>query len=71
MATRNNIEKLAKKLVNRKKGRIRYYTFSTRLKYNERNELLTWCRVFKITPSEFIRECLLKKFEEEKNGVKQ
>lgn len=57
-----------KKKVNRKKGRIRYYTFSTRLKYDERNELLTWCREFKITPSEHIRELILKKFDEEKNG---
>ena len=55
-----------KQIVNRKKGRIRFYTFSTRLKYSERNELLTWCKAFKITPSEFIRELILKKFEEEK-----
>ena len=51
-----------------KKGRIRFYTFSTRLKYEERNELLTWCRIMETTPSELIRELLLKKFEFEKGN---
>lgn len=55
-----------RKITNRRKGRVRFYTFSTRLKYKERNELLNWCRVFKITPSEFLRELILNKFEEEK-----
>ena len=62
MTTQEKIRKHAK----RQTGRTRFYTFSTRLKYSERNEFLTWCRVFKITPSEFIRELILKKFEEEK-----
>ena len=49
-----------------KKGRIRYYTFSTRLKYSERNEFLRFCKIMEITPSELIRELILKKFKEEK-----
>ena len=48
------------------KGRIKYFTFSTRLKFEEKNELRTWCRIMETTPSEFIRELILKKFEEEK-----
>ena len=57
-----------KQYADRKKGRKRFYTFSTRLTYKQKNELLTWCREFKITPSEFIRELILKKFDNEKNG---
>jgi hypothetical protein len=55
-----------KQYVDRKKGRKRYYTFSTRLKYSERNALLNRCKTMEITPSEFIRELILNKLEVEK-----
>jgi hypothetical protein len=54
-----------KQYQDRKKGRKRYYTFSTRLKYSERNELLSNCKKVSITPSEFIRQLILIKFQEE------
>ena len=41
-----------------KQGRIRYYTFSTRLQYNERNKFLEHCRIIGLTPSEVLREVI-------------
>jgi len=46
--------------------KIRYYTFSTRLKYKERNTLLKRCKELDLTPSEFIRNIILKKLENKK-----
>ena len=45
--------------------KIRYYTFSTRLKHKERNKLLKKCRELDLTPSEFIRTLLLNNFDDD------
>lgn len=58
---------IPRKRVKRKKGRTRFYTFSTRLKYTERNELLTRCKIMYTTPSEFLREILLEKLKRFRN----
>jgi hypothetical protein len=51
-----------RKVVNRTKAK-RYYTFSTRLKYEERNSFLRYCREAGLTPSEVIRNIVLDKIK--------
>ena len=59
---------MTRKIANRKRGRIRYYSIGTRLNYKDRNSFLKYCRKAQLTPSEVIRLIINDKIKEVDNG---